>query len=207
LRISSHSIENGTQIDDTFALAVPADEGHVALAENVSPHLAWTDVPDGTRSFVITCIDADCPSSPVDVNQEDREVPSELPRVDFTHWLLVDLPSETTEIAEGSHASGVVPRGKAATGCPLGVHGQNDYTSWFDGDPDMGGFWNGYDGPAPPWNDSIPHRYTFTVTAVDTESLALAPGFGREQLEIAIEGHVLDSDSLTVTYSLNPSLR
>jgi Raf kinase inhibitor-like YbhB/YbcL family protein len=207
LQISSQSIENGAPIADMFALAIPADEGHVSLAENVSPHLAWTDVPQGTRSFVITCIDADCPSSPVDVNQEDREVPTDLRRVDFTHWLLVDIPPETRELGEGSHASGVVPRGKAATDSPVGVHGQNDYTAWFDGDPDMGGSWNGYDGPAPPWNDSIPHRYTFTVAAIDTETLALPPGFDRVQLETAIAGRVLDSDSLTVTYSLNPSYR
>jgi Raf kinase inhibitor-like YbhB/YbcL family protein len=207
LQLSSRSIQNGTQIEDAFALAVPAEEAHVSLAENISPHLAWTDVPPGTRSFVITCIDADCPSSPVDVNQEGREVPEDLPRVDFTHWLLVDIPPDTTEIAEGSHASGVVPRGKSAEASPLGVHGQNDYTAWFDGDLDMGGSWNGYDGPAPPWNDSIPHRYTFTINAIDEDSLALEPGFSRSDLVAAIDGHVLDSAALTVTYTLNPRLR
>jgi Raf kinase inhibitor-like YbhB/YbcL family protein len=190
-----------------FALAVPADEGHVSLAENLNPHLAWSEVPEGTRSFVITCIDVDCPSSPADVNQEGREVPSELARVDFTHWLLVDIPADTAEISEGVHASGVVAGGKSADAAPLGVHGQNDYTAWFEGDPDMGGSWNGYDGPAPPWNDSIPHRYRFTVTAVDTKSLELAPGFSRVDLHGAMEDHVLGAASLTVTYALNPRLR
>lgn len=207
MQLSSRSIEDGTQIGDGFALAVPADEGHVALASNLNPHLAWSDVPEGTRSFVVTCIDADCPSAPTDVNQEDREVPSDLPRVDFTHWLLVDVPADVTEIREGSHASGVVVGGKPADSAPIGVHGQNDYTAWFHGDPDMGGTWNGYDGPAPPWNDSIPHRYRFTVTAIDVETLGLAPGFGRDALESALEGRVLDSDSITVTYALNARLR
>jgi Raf kinase inhibitor-like YbhB/YbcL family protein len=207
MQISSHSMENDTQIADTFALAVPADEGHVSLAQNVSPHIAWTGAPDGTRSFVVTCIDTDCPSSPVDVNQEDREVPADLPRVDFTHWLLAGIPAATNEIAEGSHASGVVARGKPVDACPIGVHGQNDYTAWFDGDPDMGGVWNGYDGPAPPWNDSIAHHYTFTVHAIDTAMPDLEPGFDRSELTKAIDGRVLDSASLTVMYSLNPRLR
>jgi hypothetical protein len=60
-------MRNGTQIGDTFAIAVPADEGHIRLADNISPHLGWTDVRDGTGSLVITCIDAHCPSSPADV--------------------------------------------------------------------------------------------------------------------------------------------
>ena len=207
MQLLSNSIEHGEWIGDRFALAVPADVGNVALADNVNPHLAWTDVPDGTQSFVITCVDADCPSSPTDVNQPDREVPADLPRVDFTHWLLVDIPAQTREIAEGSHASGVVAGGKAADTSPIGVHGENDYTSWFEGDPDMGGSWNGYDGPAPPWNDSIPHRYTFTVTAIDTESLDLAHGFSRDALVAALDGHELDAASLTVTYALNPRVR
>lgn len=207
MQISSSSIEHGGPIADTFALATPADEDHVALSSNVSPHLAWFDSPHGTRSFAITCIDADCPSAPTDVNQEDREVPPELPRVDFTHWLLVDIPWDTTEIEEGSHATGVVAGGKAAHEAPIGIHGQNDYTSWFDGHEEMGGSWNGYDGPAPPWNDSIRHRYTFTVTALDVESLDLAPGFSRPELEAAMSGHELDAASMTVTYALNPRLR
>jgi hypothetical protein len=207
LQLSSQSIENGAQIGDTFALAVPADEGHVTLAANVSPHLAWSDVPEGTRSFVITCVDADCPSSPVDVNQEGREAPADLARIDFTHWLLSDVPAATTEVAEGSHSSGVVPGGKAADAAPLGVHGQNDYTAWFEGDPTMAGSWNGYDGPAPPWNDSIPHNYRFTVSGLDVATLGLSPGFTRSDLEDAMEGHVLDSASLAATYALNPKLR
>jgi phosphatidylethanolamine-binding protein (PEBP) family uncharacterized protein len=41
------------------------------------------------------------PSRADDVNQPDREVPAELPRVDFFHWVLVDLPPRPTVIAEG----------------------------------------------------------------------------------------------------------
>ncbi|VAW07059.1 Phospholipid-binding protein, partial [hydrothermal vent metagenome] len=166
----------------------------------------WIGAPDGTQSFVVTCIDHDCPSAPDDVNQPDREVPATLPRVDFTHWLLADIPASVSDIAEGSHSDGVTPRGKDAAVAPIGVHGQNDYTGWFAGDPDLEGEWNGYDGSAPPWNDSIVHHYEFTVFAVDVASLGLEPGFTRDELTAAIDGHILDSASIVGVYASNPRL-
>lgn len=201
------SISDGAAIEDTFALARPADEGHVTFAGNQNPHLAWSGAPEGTQSYVITCIDMDAPTVGDDVNQEDREVPSDLPRGEFTHWLLANIPASTTTIDAGSHSRGVIERGKAADDAPFGLHGLNDYTSWFEGDPDLDGQWNGYDGCAPPWNDSIPHRYTFTVYALDAPELELSPGFSRDALTSAIEGHVLDSASITGTYATNPRLR
>lgn len=140
------------------------------------------------------------------MNQVDREVPADLPRVPFTHWLLADIPADVREISEGAHSDCVTAGGKPADGSPIGVHGRNDYTAWFEGDPEMAGEWNGYDGPAPPWNDSIPHRYEFSVSALDTPSLGLDPGFTLEELLGALEGHVLDSASITVTYASNPRL-
>jgi phosphatidylethanolamine-binding protein (PEBP) family uncharacterized protein len=38
---------------------------------------------------------------------------------------------------------------------------------WFAGDNDMRGDYYGYDGPCPPWNDEIVHRYVFTLFALD----------------------------------------
>lgn len=80
------------------------------MSENLSPHLAWKDVPAGTRSFVLTCIDDDAPSKGDDVNQVGREVPSDLPRVEFVHWLMADIPTECGELAEGSCSEGVRAR-------------------------------------------------------------------------------------------------
>lgn len=206
MNLSSDSFHDRGKIPARCALAVPADPGPVALSENRSPHLSWDEIPAGTKSFVVTCIDHACPSAPDDVNQPDRLVPETLPRVDFTHWLLADIPSTVVEFAEGAHSTEVTAGGKPASGAILGVHGMNDYTAWFAGDPDMEGTWCGYDGPAPPWNDSIVHDYEFTVAAVDVESLGLAPGFTRDELEAALEGHVLASASITGVYASNPSL-
>jgi Raf kinase inhibitor-like YbhB/YbcL family protein len=206
MELSSTSFVDGGKIPAACALAIPADPGPVEFAGNRNPNLSWSGAPEETRSYVVTCIDHDCPSAPDDVNQSNREVPSSLPRVDFTHWLLANVPTNVTTIEEGSHSDGVTPRGKATDGSPIGIHGLNDYTSWFAGDPDLAGDWNGYDGSAPPWNDSIAHHYDFTVYALDQESLDLEPGFSRDDLNASMEGHVLESVSITGLYALNPRL-
>lgn len=206
MNLTSDSFHDGGTIPARCALAVPADPGPVTFSENRSPHLAWSEIPVGTRSFVVTCIDHDCPSAPDDVNQSDRLVPESLPRIDFTHWLLADIPTTVVEFAEGAHCTEVTPGGKAANAAIVGVHGANDYTAWFSGDADLEGTWCGYDGPAPPWNDSIRHSYEFTVYAVDVESIGLDEGFTRTELEAAIEGHVLASSSITGVYASNPDL-
>lgn len=206
MRLTSNSFDDGGKIDPRLALARPATPGPVEFSRNANPELSWHDVPEGTASFAVTCIDIDCPSLPDDVNQTDREVPPDLPRVDFTHWLLADLPPEMRTLPEASHSEGVTERGKHASASPLGIHGVNDYTMWFTGDAALEGTWCGYDGPAPPWNDSIPHRYQFTVYALDVPSLGLDPGFSRDDFEQASEGHVLASDTITGTYASNPRL-
>ncbi len=206
MELTSSSFDDGGKIPERLALAVPADPGPVAFSDNRNPHLHWTAVPPTTRSYVVTCIDHDCPSAPDDVNKTDREVPSNLPRVDFTHWLLANVSSSVDTIEEGSHSEGVTARGKSPDSAPIGVHGQNDYTGWFAGDLDLEGEWNGYDGSAPPWNDSIVHHYEFTVYALDVDDLDLAPGFTRHQLEGSMNGHVLDQASIVGIYASNPRL-
>ena len=70
----------------------------------------------------------------------------------------------------------------------------------------MGGNYGDYDGPCPPWNDSIVHHYHFTVYALDVESVNLSGNFmGRDVLK-AIEGHVLAKGSYVGVYSLNPEI-
>ena len=83
----------------------------------------------------------------------------------------------------------------------------NDYSSWFTGDADMGGTYRGYDGPCPPWNDAIAHRYVFTIQALDVSELSLPDPFTVDDLEQAMAGHVLASAELTGLYSLNPDVR
>jgi Raf kinase inhibitor-like YbhB/YbcL family protein len=142
------------------------------------------------------------------VNQENREVPATLPRVDFFHWLLLDIPAATREIVAASHSDGVTPRGKAGPAAPGGMtHGINDYTNWFAGDEQMNGNYYGYDGPCPPWNDALMHHYVFTLYALDIPGLPKDLPLNGQKMRLAIANHVLAEASLTGSYTLNPKLR
>lgn len=207
MELSTTSFEDGGPIPARYAFARPAEEGHVALSDNVNPALAWDEVPDGTASFALICHDYDVPSKGDDVNKEDREVPEDLPRVDFFHWVVVDLPADMRSIAEGEFAEGVVARGKTGGEGPHGCReGLNDFTGWFAGDEDMEGEYHGYDGPAPPWNDSVVHHYVFTLFALDLEQAPLSGDFTGHDVREAINGHVLAEASVVGTYTQNPRL-
>ncbi len=207
MQLTSTSFADGQKIPGELAFCVPDAAHHVCLGKNLNPQLAWSDVPAGTRSFAIICHDPDVPSQGDDVNQEGRVVPAALPRVDFFHWVLIDLPAAVNAIKEGEFSNDVTPRGKpgpqAAHGARQGV---NNYTDWFAGDHDMRGDYHGYDGPCPPWNDEIVHRYVFTVYALDIEKLPLTGKFGGPEVRAAMQGHILAEASLTGTYTLNPAL-
>jgi Raf kinase inhibitor-like YbhB/YbcL family protein len=209
MKLWSDSFKDGGVIPGEFAFGVIDPATHVALSSNKNPHLAWSDLPAGTCSLALICHDVDVPSRGDDVNQEGKTVPADLPRVDFFHWTLVDLPSSLATIAAGQYSNGVTPRGKpgpeAGSGRP-GRHGVNDYTGWFAGDADMRGDYFGYDGPCPPWNDSIVHHYVFTLFALDVERLPVDGKFTGQQVREAMRGHILGEAKITGTYTLNPKL-
>jgi len=207
MRLTSNSFTDGSRIPADLAFCLPDPAHHVCLGKNRNPQLSWHDAPAGTRSFAVICHDPDVPSRGDDVNQEGRTVSAALPRVDFFHWVLVDLPASLDTLAEGEFSSTVTPRGKPGPQAPHGARqGVNNYTEWFAGDHDMRGDYYGYDGPCPPWNDEIVHRYVFTVYALDLEKLPLAGKFGGTEVRAAIAGHILAEASLHGTYTLNPAL-
>lgn len=208
MRLTSNSFTDGGYIPEKYALAKPDPVHRVTFADNLNPHLAWDDVPEATRSFALLCYDPVAPSVPDDVNQEGREIPPDLPRVEFFHWVVVDLPAELRQIEEGEFASGVVPHGRQAAEGPHGSRqGLNDYTGWFEGDPSMKGKFYGYDGCAPPWNDSLVHDYLFTLYAVDVERAPVEGDFTGADVRQAIAGRVLAEATIVGKYTQNPRLR
>ena len=208
MQLTSTSIRDGAPIDAAFAFGRPDPETHIGLSDNRSPHLAWTGAPAETKSFAVLCVDPDVPTVGDDVNQEGRQVSAQLPRTDFVHWVMVDVPAACAELEAGSCGEGVVARGKQDPPGPAGARqGGNDYTGWFAGDADMSGAYRGYDGPCPPWNDELVHRYTFTVFALGCERLAVDGDFTASDAKAAMAGHVLASASITGTYTNNPALR
>jgi Raf kinase inhibitor-like YbhB/YbcL family protein len=84
----------------------------------------------------------------------------------WNHWLLWDIPSHLHSLAAGF------------TPGMAGASGKNDF-----GKP-------GYGGPCPPKGNG-PHRYNFTLYAVDRPALGLPPGAARADLDRALKGRVL----------------
>jgi Raf kinase inhibitor-like YbhB/YbcL family protein len=90
----------------------------------------------------------------------------------FTHWLLYDMSPATLQIPDGAPPM-------------TGNAGTNDF----------GGV--GYGGPCPP---SGTHRYYFRLYALDI-TLGLPQGASRQQLQTAMEGHVMAAAELMGTYA------
>ena len=215
MKLWSDSFCDGGLIPPDCAFAVIDPATHVRLSTNRNPHLAWDDVPAGTQSLVLLCRDIDAPSVATDVNKEGRVVPDALPRVDFYHWILVDIPVAMRSISEGMFSELVTPHGKSGPLVPFLVkngtehqlrQGINDYTSWFRTDPDMAGEYFGYDGPCPPWNDLRAHAYLYTLYALDTPQLMLEGNFTGPEARLALRGHILDEAQMFGVYSLNPDV-
>jgi hypothetical protein len=130
--ISSESFKDGDYLPKDFILS--ADFGFGCAGGNKSPHLKWSDAPAGTKSFAITCYDPDAPTGS-----------------GFWHWLVVNIPVDVNELAQGAgSAGGKLPAGALQTRTDFGAPG--------------------YGGPCPPEGDH-PHRYLFTVFAVKTDKL------------------------------------
>src|SRR5438876_9788033 len=112
MKISSSAFQEGGNIPSKFTCD----------GTDANPPLRFEGAPAETKSLVLIVDDPDAPSGL------------------FTHWLIWNISSQTTTIAEGS--------------TPKGVQGTNDFGK------------SGYGGPCPP---SGTHRYYFKIFALDRE--------------------------------------
>jgi len=96
----------------SFTLSSPAFSNgdaipirHTCEGDDVSPALAWTAPPAGTRSLVLVVDDPDAPDP-------------KAPRMTWVHWVVVGLPAE----------AGSLPENVDASALPAGAHfGRNDW--------------------------------------------------------------------------------
>lgn len=100
--------------------------------ENISPKISWSGVPASAKSLAIAVWDQDAPVSG-----------------GFYHWLILNVPVETTNLPEGA---GNVTSHKAPTGA---IQLFND---WGEA---------GYGGPCPPGHSR--HRYHFILYALNAQ--------------------------------------
>jgi Raf kinase inhibitor-like YbhB/YbcL family protein len=105
---------------------------------------------------------------------DDPDAPRAEP---WVHWALFDLPADTHELPEGIAAGKMLPGGAK--------QGKNDFNKI------------GYGGPAPPRGKQ--HRYYFKLYALDT-AVNLKEGATKQQLEQAMQGHILASGQLMGQY-------
>ena len=109
--------------------AIPAK--HTGDAEDVSPALAWSEVPEGTKSFALICHDPDAPLVKPGA-------------YGFVHWVLYGIPGDARELAEGfaGGISGSNDFGNVGYGGPMppGGHGTHHYFFWLlalDAEPEL----------------------------------------------------------------------
>lgn len=100
----------------------------------------------------------------------------------FVHWVVYKIPASARGLPAELPMDATLAAPPELAGTIQGVSGFRR---------------PGYRGPAPP--PGKPHRYIFTVYALDAE-LPLEPGLTRNQLLEAIKGHVLAQGSLTGIY-------
>ena len=86
----------------------------------------------------------------------------------WTHWVAFNLPATSTGLPENVAKVEMLPDGTH--------QGQNDFHKI------------GYNGPCPP--PGKPHRYFFKLYALD-QPLNLKPGASKQEVEKAIQGHIL----------------
>ena len=132
---------------------------YTCQGEDISPPLRVEGVPDGARSLVLLVDDPDAPDP-------------DAPKMVWDHWVVWNIPPETTLIDEG--------------GLPAGsLEGRNSWRR------------NDYGGPCPPVGT---HRYFFKLYALDT-TLDLPASATKADVEAAIEASVLDQAQLIGLYS------
>jgi Raf kinase inhibitor-like YbhB/YbcL family protein len=188
-------------LPDTAAFCRSTSATTIAPGPNRSLGVRWTAGPNGTRSYALTMVDPDVPQDLSALNQAERDIAADAPRMTFTHWVLTDIPAATTYLPPGLDSEGQATDGKPTGRTAHGVRGQNGYARFL-----QDGAYGGYDGPCPPWNDELPHRYVVQVYALDVATLGLSGPFTREDVATAMAGHVLASGEASATYTLNPSL-
>lgn len=165
LQLTSTAFADGSMIPDKYTCS-PDGKAMTQPANMTSPPLAWMNPPAGTQSFVLLLHDPDAHA---------RKTLD-----DITHWIIFNIPGDSTGLPEGV---------KADAPATVGTQGKN-----IAGQPS-------FFGPcAPP---GPVHHYTFELLALDSK-LDLPTGAGRDDILKAADGHVLTGTVLIGLFHHQP---
>lgn len=206
LKVSADGVESGKMMPAKYGFCMPAAQGHLAPGPDISPHISWSKGPSGTKSYAVILHDTDSPAEQREkMNKEGEKLTSAVPRRNFYHWILVDIPANVTSIAEGADSNARVVHGKPATPAAAGgMRGLNDFTKVTAANDALKGQYYGYDGPCPPWNDENVHHYHFTVYALSVPTLGLGKEFDGAAALAAMNDKTLAQGELPAIYTTNP---
>lgn len=190
------------RLPDSAAYCPPTKRD--ASQYNISPAVSWSRGPAGTRSYVLIMTDLDVPQDLGLINKPGVTIAADAPRVPFIHWVLVDIPVSITRLRKGQDSAGFVLKGKPIGPTDHGLRGANVFSHFYPETSGLAGPRGGYDGPCPPPNDSVAHRYVTRVYALDVASLGLSGLFFGEDAQQAMRGHVLAVGEAGATYAARP---
>jgi hypothetical protein len=152
MTITSAAFEDGGEIPTR----------HTCEGEDVSPPLTWSGVPAEAKSLVLIVDDPDAPDPAA-------------PRMTWVHWVLYNLPPDSTGLLEGTTGEDL----PAGTG-----EGTNDWHR------------TGYGGPCPPIGR---HRYFHKLYALDADLGDLGTP-NKATVEAVMKGHIIAEAQLVGTY-------
>jgi Raf kinase inhibitor-like YbhB/YbcL family protein len=200
VRVGGLTADGRLPASAAYCPPTPKDPGEY----NISPSVSWSRGPRATRSYALIMTDLDVPKDLSLINKPGVALTAETPRVPFIHWVLIDIPPKITHLRRGEESAGFVPKGNPIGPTDHGLRGANVYSHYYPKDSPLAGPRGGYDGPCPPHNDVIPHRYVTRVYALDVASLGLQGLFFGEDALRAMQGHVLATGEADAVYSVNP---
>jgi Raf kinase inhibitor-like YbhB/YbcL family protein len=157
--VQSPDLQNGGTV-------APAQvfNGFGCTGRNISPALSWSGAPATTKSYALTIYDPDAPTGS-----------------GFWHWVVYDIPAQTTSLPPGAGAL-------ASTLLPAGAkQARSDFGT------------AAYGGPCPPQGDR-PHHYILTVSALDVAPLPVPDNPTPAVVGFTVHFHVVGTARLTALY-------
>ena len=205
ITVTAEGVDSDGYVNPDFAFCIVAAKGHIKEGNDKSVGLSWSKI-EGAKSYAIIAVDTDVPTVFDDAGKEGKTISAKLPRRNFYHWVLFDIPATKTMIPAYADSQAIVKHGKSQLDTPYGIRGVNDYAPYFANNPERKGVYAGYDGPCPPWNDELIHNYHFKVFALNVETLGLSGEVNGEKAMSEINKHAIAYGEVVGKYTLNPNL-